>query len=223
MTGDKIQRQQKLLNKLTAEGEASQTLRDWQDAVRSLQSIAGSPDSPRKAEQLSEAHSEVMRLSNRFVILTSQKQSIRNAVVDRGVGTGDVSIQSPISLVMGDGVDPEEYLRQKPGIHLPLHIVVEPNTSPEEIKTFMQENRARIKKLLYTENVTPRDSLVIERDNFIIQFASDGMSIEDIAVEIDSLPKFRKLHGVDGISLDVVSKVIQRKAQRDRQNSQQII
>lgn len=201
-------------NKLL-QGDVQDCFTNWKKALAAYQA-ATKRGAKTEPEELVRLRNKFEKLSWDFVLLTGHKKSVRDAMIwELGRKDNPVSTSKPIQLKMGlnnEVVSVAEYdsTPKMQALHLPLHIIVEPNTTVEEIKQFLAANKQQINQLLATQKVGTLEPLRVERDKAIRGYAAQGMRADEIAVEIELEQRFEPLYGKEGISVATVEKVIQR-------------
>lgn len=218
---NKKTRAEMIIGNMLLQGEAEACLINWKNALAKYQKAHKLPDTKTKAAKLVRLRSEFEKLSWEFVRLTGNKQSVRDAMIWELGEHDNPPPPAPIQLKIGLSdrtISVAEYQEnaELQALYLPLHIIVETNTTIEEIKQFLATNKKQINQLLHTRKPGTLEPLRVERDKAIQKYAKQGMAVDDIADEIDSEPKFKSLHDEEGISFAAVEKVIQRKAKHDR-------
>ncbi len=207
-----------IVSNMLLQGDAQDCLTNWKRTLVAYQKAA-KPEAKTKPAELEQLRVEFEKLSWDFVRLTGYKQSIRDAMIWELGGKDNPSPSTPVELKMGFGnkvVSVAEYdaSPKMQALHLPLHIVAEPNTTIEELKQFLTANKKQINQLLTTQKIGTLEPLRVERDKAIKKYAAQGMPADEIALEIDSEVRFGSLHSEDGISIATVEKVLQRKVKR---------
>jgi hypothetical protein len=212
-------RVEKIVANLQLQGVAKDCFTSWKKALVSYQKTSKLPDTMAKQARLARQYTKLEELSWDFIRLTGYKQSVRDAMIWEIMGRGNSPAIAPVQLRVGLGsstVSLAEY-EQDLGLQalgLPLHIVIETNTTIEEVKQFLSTNKRQVNQLLRTRKLGTFEPLRVERDKLILEYGKKGMQSDEIAAEIDSQPKFSALHGEDGISIATVDKVLQRKAKQ---------
>ncbi len=216
-----ISRVETIVGNMLLEGVAKDCFDEWKKILARYQKTLDLPDTKAKVSKLAKQYSKLVEVSWNFIHLTGNKQSVRDAMIWELSKHDNPPLSNQIELMMGLGshtIAISEYKKdvELKALRLPMHIVVETNTTIEEIKLFIKEHKSTISELLATKRVVSHDPLYVERDKLIVKLARQGISNEDICSEIDDDGRFTALHGVDGVLPETVSKVIQRKAKYDR-------
>ncbi len=197
--------------------EVAEKFEQWQTGLKAYQAKAAKdPDS----DELQELNKNLTELSYELLSLLGEKSSVRSRLISEFLGkkpTNDAPVSLKVQTLIGlASIDKQETTPLLEGLQ-DLHIVVEPNTTIEEIKGFIDANADKIKDFLQTERVVPLNPLITARDKHIVELYNQGMSYTDIEAEIELDKRFTSTLDANGeITVDAIKQVLRRsKYKRD--------